>query len=578
MTLLQPELVAQLAADVPRRGGMAEPGRRRRAHAGRLAPPLQPARPRACGSTGVGRGDRVGLLIGNEEPLEWLVSYLAIHKAGAVAVPLLARLGPVELARILQDAGASVALCSEVVPEVRAACPDRRCAPAPAATCAGTTCSRPTTATSSPAYGPDDVADIMYTSGTTGQAQGGRRPPRRPLDDGPGAVGLARPRLPLVLALRHDQRLAPRLRTAARRPERVVPAALRRGRAGSPPSSGTVPSRPSWCRPWWSSSSPRPRFATADLSSLAVVTVGSAPIAAATLRRFGAGLPEGRGPLRLRHDRIRRRDGHADGRRRAPPRVGRASRCPASRSGSSDPDGATLPAGRGRGGGRSGDRPARSYLDDPGARRGHAGSTGGCAAATSATSTPTATCGSSAGRRRSSSGAATTSCPARWRRRSSSTRPCVEAAVAGVAHPVLGEDVAAWVVLRDDTSADALRAFLLEPVGRLQGAPPDYRGRRAPPRTRAARSSSPASQPGVDPRVTTSFTTLTRRGDRPRPAPDAEPAGPPQPADAALHPRAPRTPCEEAEADAGVQRHRHPQHRALVLLGLRLHRRGHRSR
>ena len=34
-----------------------------------------------------------------------------------------------------------------------------------------------------------------------------------------------------------------------------------------------------------------PRFETADLSSLAVVTVGSAPIAAATLRRFGAGLP-----------------------------------------------------------------------------------------------------------------------------------------------------------------------------------------------------------------------------------------------------------------------------------------------
>ena len=43
---------------------------------------------------GSSRGDRVGLLIGNDEPLEWLVSYLAIHKAGAVAVPLLARLGP----------------------------------------------------------------------------------------------------------------------------------------------------------------------------------------------------------------------------------------------------------------------------------------------------------------------------------------------------------------------------------------------------------------------------------------------------------------------------------------------------
>ena len=69
------------------------------------------------------RGRRAGgLLIGNEEPLRWLISYLGIHKAGAVAVPLLARLGPLELSRILQDAGAiRCALCSEVVPEVRAA-------------------------------------------------------------------------------------------------------------------------------------------------------------------------------------------------------------------------------------------------------------------------------------------------------------------------------------------------------------------------------------------------------------------------------------------------------------------------
>ncbi len=37
-----------------------------------------------------------------------------------------------------------------------------------------------------------------------------------------------------------------------------------------------------------------------------------------------------------------------------------------------------------------------------------------------------------------------------------------EAAVAGVAHPVLGEDVAAWVVLRRDASAGDLRSFLLE--------------------------------------------------------------------------------------------------------------------
>jgi long-chain acyl-CoA synthetase len=45
------------------------------------------------------------------------------------------------------------------------------------------------------------------------------------------------------------------------------------------------------------------------------------------------------------------------------------------------------------------------------------------------------------------------------------THPAVvEAVVAGIPHPVLGEDVGAWVVLSDgsDTSATELRAFLLE--------------------------------------------------------------------------------------------------------------------
>ncbi len=36
-----------------------------------------------------------------------------------------------------------------------------------------------------------------------------------------------------------------------------------------------------------------------------------------------------------------------------------------------------------------------------------------------------------------------------------------EAAVAGVPHPVLGEDVAAWVALRRPVAPDDLRAFLL---------------------------------------------------------------------------------------------------------------------
>ena len=120
MTLLQPQLIAQLAEAFPDAvawrnladGDELTLGAWHR-RSNRFARGLQ--------DQGLQRGDRVGLLIGNDEPLEWLVSYLAIHKAGAIAVPLLARLGPVELARILQDAGASVVLCSEVADPVRAA-------------------------------------------------------------------------------------------------------------------------------------------------------------------------------------------------------------------------------------------------------------------------------------------------------------------------------------------------------------------------------------------------------------------------------------------------------------------------
>ena len=101
MTLLQTELIAGLAHSFPDAvawRNLADGTELTLAtwhrQSNRLARGLQ--------ELGVARGDRVGLVIGDEEPLEWLVSYLGIHKSGAVAVPLLARLGPAELPRILQ--------------------------------------------------------------------------------------------------------------------------------------------------------------------------------------------------------------------------------------------------------------------------------------------------------------------------------------------------------------------------------------------------------------------------------------------------------------------------------------------
>ncbi|MDT5247948.1 MAG: hypothetical protein QOJ28_582, partial [Mycobacterium sp.] len=37
---------------------------------------------------GIDRGDRVVIALTPDEPFEWLISYAAVHRAGAVAVPV----------------------------------------------------------------------------------------------------------------------------------------------------------------------------------------------------------------------------------------------------------------------------------------------------------------------------------------------------------------------------------------------------------------------------------------------------------------------------------------------------------
>jgi long-chain acyl-CoA synthetase len=61
---------------------------------------------RGLTAAGVGQGDRVAIWLRGANALRWIIAYAAIHKAGAVAVPLDARLAPAEVAGMLAHAGA----------------------------------------------------------------------------------------------------------------------------------------------------------------------------------------------------------------------------------------------------------------------------------------------------------------------------------------------------------------------------------------------------------------------------------------------------------------------------------------
>ncbi len=123
---------------------------------------------------GLQPGERVGILFPNTEALSYLRSYHAVHKAGAVVVPLNTRSTATELNRIVTHSGMVAVLAGHECTEMANTISSSLCDSALLVVgeeLAGAL-SQGDGSTFQVPRDAEDLADILYTSGTTGDSKG----------------------------------------------------------------------------------------------------------------------------------------------------------------------------------------------------------------------------------------------------------------------------------------------------------------------------------------------------------------------------------------------------------------------
>ncbi len=247
---------------------------------------------------GIVRGDRVALLLANSA--EFVLAFLAVVRIGAIVVPLNVREGPRELAFVLADCGAAALLYDDVLAvslPPRAETPSlvHRLPLAVAGAADALARLYGGAALPASAVGEEDVAAILYTSGTTGRPKGAmlthlgivHAAMIYELAMGLGPADRSVVSVPLSHVTGLTAGIALMLRVAGTlivMPAFKADAFLALAEAERMTHTVMVPAMYNLCLL-------SPAFGDADLSAWRIGGYGGAPMPAATIERLGARLP-----------------------------------------------------------------------------------------------------------------------------------------------------------------------------------------------------------------------------------------------------------------------------------------------